>query len=33
MEKKYDQELRDVFEVLRGLIAQSEDPREPIGFK
>ena len=33
MEKKYDQGLRDVFEVLRGLIIQQENPKEPIGFK
>jgi len=33
MEKKYDEELRDVFEVLRSLLIQQENPKEPIGFK
>ncbi len=33
MEEKYDQELRDVFEVLRSLLIQEEKPREEIGFK
>jgi hypothetical protein len=32
MEKKYDSKLKQVFEVLKQLLVQEEQPRRPIGF-
>jgi phage regulator Rha-like protein len=33
MERKYDQELKEVFMVLRNLLVEKNSPKEPIGFK
>ena len=33
MEAKYDQKLKEVFDVLRQLLIQEEKPKEPLGFR
>lgn len=33
MEKKYDKEISDIFDVLRTLLIQQDTPKEEIGFK